>query len=248
MQFTDLDALGIFLVFCRIGTATMLLPGFALTRAPVMFRVMLALAMSAAVYPLQQSALRHLISRESLVLQVLNELLTGLFIGFLCALFVYAVRFAAHFILSIVGLAGIPGQPVEDMEANPPFVLLISMCFTALIFALDLHLTSFRALSNSYTLFPLGQGPAFEVATSTISELLRDTSLMALQASSPFILYALAINFALGLIGKLTPQLQAYFAVMGLSTLLALVLMAIIGSPLLTLFASSYGSWIETGL
>jgi flagellar biosynthesis protein FliR len=248
MGLTQLDILAIFLVFCRIGTACILMPGFALTRAPMLFRIMLAFAMSAAVYPLQVNSFRASLDPENLVAVLLNELLAGLFLGFLCALFVYAVRFAAHFILSIVGLAGIPGQPVEDMEANPPFVLLVSMCFTALIFALDLHLTSFRALSNSYTLFPLGQGPAFDVATSAIGDLLRDTSLMALQASAPFILYALSINFALGLIGKLTPQLQVYFALMGLSTLLALVLMAIIGSPLLSFFSSSYAMWLETGL
>jgi flagellar biosynthesis protein FliR len=248
MGLTERDLLGVVLVFGRIGTASMLMPGFALARAPMLFRILLAVALSAAIYPMQRARLGQSVDEASLVPALLNELLVGLFIGFLSAFFVYAVRFAAHFVFSMVGLAGIPGQPVDDAEANPPFVLLVSMAFTALIFALDLHLLSFRAVANSYDVFPPGQSPGFDVAVDTIGALLRDTTLLALQAASPFILYALAINFALGLIGKLTPQLQVYFALMGLSTLLALVILAIIGAPLLNVFSSGYAAWLEQEL
>jgi flagellar biosynthesis protein FliR len=248
MAFGENDLLTIFLVFARIGTASMLMPGFALARAPMLFRVLLALALSAAIYPLQRTQGIVWPNGAAFIATLMSELVIGLLIGFLCAMFIYALRFATHFIVSMVGLAGIPGQPIDDAEANPPLVMLVSMSLTALIFASDLHLVSLRALASSYDLYPPGQLPNPATVMDAIAILLRDTSLLALQVASPFILYSLAINFALGLIGKLTPQLQAYFALMGLSTLLALVVLAIVGAPLLNVFASAYAAWLEQGL
>jgi flagellar biosynthesis protein FliR len=242
------DLLGIFLVFCRIGTAVMVMPGFAVARAPVLFRVLLAIMLSASIYPMQRASIGFPAGADGLLLTMVNELMTGLWIGFLCALFLYATRFAAHFVMMLIGLAGIPGQVAEDAEPNPPFVLLLSTAFGALVFALDLHLASFQALTRSYALYPLGHAPLAETAVLTIGKVLADTSTMALQASSPFLLYVVAMNVTLGLIGKLTPQLQVYFAMMGLSTMLALVLLALLGSPLLGHIATTYASWLQDRL
>ena len=71
---------------------------------------------------------------------------------------------------------------------------------------------------------------------------------MALQASSPFILHGIGINFALGLIGKLTPQLQAYFALMGVSTVAALLVLYVVGSPVLSFLITRYADFLESGL
>jgi flagellar biosynthesis protein FliR len=239
------DVHGTLLVFCRVGTACMLLPGFAIARVPVMFRVLLAMAVSATSYPFVKASQGMSLSSVEGADVVLNEIFAGLFFGFLCALFVYSVRFFAHFVMSLIGLAGIPGQAIDDLEPNPAFVMLISMSFTALVFALDVHLLSFNALLETYAVHPLGQVPNLGAMTDTLGNLLGDTFLMALQASSPFILHSIGINFALGLVGKLTPQLQAYFALMGVSIVLAFLGLYVIGSPILSYLISSYVGWLE---
>jgi flagellar biosynthesis protein FliR len=245
---TQQDLLGTFLVFCRVGTACMLLPGFAVARVPVLFRVLLAFFLSAAIRPYVQITWSEPFRPDAYVNVLFNELLVGLFFGFIAAIFVHAVRFSASFIMALIGLAGIPGQPIDDLEANPPFVILISMGFIALIFATDIHLLSFKALLATYDAYPLGERPGFPVIVETLGNSLRDTSLMALKAASPFILHSLGINFALGLTGKLTPQLQSYFALMGVSTLVALLVLYILGAPLLSLMIGSYADWLENGL
>jgi flagellar biosynthesis protein FliR len=126
--------------------------------------------------------------------------------------------------------------------------MIFSLSFTALVFALDLHLISFGALLETYRLYPLGESPGVVSVIEILTNSLHDTSLMALQAASPFILYGIGINFALGLIGKLTPQLQAYFALMGVSILIAFLGLYGIGSPLLSYMVSSYAGWLESGL
>lgn len=238
------DIRGLVFVFSRVGTAFILLPGFSFARVPMMFRALLAFVVSAAVYPYLTLVDRTEFKNSDVVAVVLNEFLVGIFFGFLCALFVYAVRFFAHFVMALIGLAGIPGQSIDDLEPNPALVMIFSMLFTALVFALDLHLVSFGALLETYKIYPIGQAPSVDALVDTIGNTLRDTSLMALQASSPFILYGIGINFALGLVGKLTPQLQAYFALMGASIIIAFVGLYVIGSPLLSYFVTSYADWL----
>lgn len=240
--------MGIFLVFCRVGSACMLMPGFALARAPVMFRVLLALALSAVTYPFLQISNVKLVVEAGLPGAVISETVIGLFFGFLCAIFLHAVRLFASFAMALIGLAGIPGQPVDDLEPNPAFVAIISMTFTMMVFALDIHLLSFRALLSTYSIYPLGHVLNAELMVESIGNVLGDTSLMALQASSPFILHSVGINFALGLIGKLTPQLQVYFALMGISILFALLALYIVGSPIFSFLISSYAGFLESGL
>jgi flagellar biosynthesis protein FliR len=244
----QLDVVGLFLVFCRVGTAFVLLPGFSFARVPMFVRAMLALVVSASAYPFLKVSFLNQAFTPQMLGAIFNELFMGLFFGFLCALFVYAVRFFAHFVMALVGLAGIPGQAVDDVEPNPAFVMIFSMAFTALIFATDLHLVSFRALLETYQSYPIGTSLSLGLVTESFITVLRDTSLMALQASSPFIVYAIAINFALGLVGKLTPQLQAYFALMGMSILVAFLGLSIIGSPILSFMVTHYAMWLETGL
>jgi flagellar biosynthesis protein FliR len=244
----QLDIQALIFVFSRVGTAVMLLPGFSFARVPMMFRALLAFVVSASVHPFLDFAEMRDLPESAVIGMLFNELFVGIFFGFLCALFGHAVRFFAHFVMALVGLAGIPGQSIDDIEPNPAFVMILSMTFTALVFALDLHLLSFGALIETYKVYPLGEAPSLDVAMATLSDTLRDTSIMAVQASSPFILYGIGINFALGLVGKLTPQLQAYFALMGVSIIIAFLALSIVGSPLLSYMVTSYGGWLEGGL
>jgi flagellar biosynthesis protein FliR len=226
----------------------MLLPGFAIARAPLLFRVLLAFVISAAAYPFLRIENAKSFVGTALVSAVMSEILIGLFFGFLCAIFSHSVRFFASFTMALIGLAGIPGQSIDDLEPNPAFVVILSMIFTMMVFAFDLHLVSFRALLETYSVYPIGQAPTIETILEVLGNTLTDTSLMALQASSPFILHSIGINFALGLIGKLTPQLQAYFALLGISTLVALLGLYVVGSPILSFLISSYGNFLESGL
>jgi flagellar biosynthesis protein FliR len=236
------------LVFCRMGTALMFLPGFAIARVPVTIRAFLALTSSFSIVPFVNLNQTVRGTSSDFVSSILNEILVGAFFGFLCALFVYAVRVFAHTVMALIGLAGIPGQSIDDLEPNPALVVIFSMSFTALVFALDLHLMSFAALLETYRVYPLGNAPGSSITLEAIADTLRNTSLMAVQAASPFVLYGLGINFALGLVGKLTPQLQIYFALSGVSIMIALFGLYIIGATLLSFLISSYASWLSAGL
>ena len=68
-----------------------------------------------------------------------GEILNGLTIGLLARLFLVALSFSASILTNVIGLAPTPGVPIDDVEAAPPLVNLISLTATMLVFATNLH-------------------------------------------------------------------------------------------------------------
>lgn len=233
-------------VFCRFGAALILLPGLSGIRIPMTVRIFMALLISFAITPLMFDQVKAAVPRVMATpALVWTELIIGLAFGFWCFCFLHASRFAAHIISSSVGLAGIPGQPIEESEPSNPLATLMSLGATALILSSNLHLLSLEALSRSYISMPALELPAGRWLAENSTKLIRETSVLAIQISSPFIVLAVVTNLALGLCGKFTPQLQIYFALMGLTILLSLLLLAWLYPGMSRLPVEAYGSWLS---
>ena len=68
---------------------------------------------------------------------------------------------------------------------------------------------------------------------------------LAVQMASPFIVLVVVTNLALGLCGKFTPQLQVYFAALGLTILLSFLLLGWIFPSISRLPTEAYASWLN---
>lgn len=235
------------LVFCRVGTALVLLPGLSSPRLPVYFRILLALACTTALLP----AVGNRLSAEQIAIAPMNllwfamiEMQTGFAIGFWGLMFLQASRFAASTIASTIGLAGVPGQAIDEFDPNSTLSTLLTLSTTMLILALNLHLESLAALLRSYDALPMIAGIPVQKLTELTSSTLRNTTLMGLQMAAPFIVYSVVANLALGFCSKFTPQLQIYFATMGLTILVALALLATDALNVLEIPVQSYRNWL----
>jgi flagellar biosynthesis protein FliR len=237
------------LVFCRIGAVFVLLPGFASARVPTSIRLLLAIVVAVALTPVLASRIPlQLNTQSSLQTVMFTELLIGLAFGFWCFCFLHASRFAANIIASTIGLSGIPGQPMEEQDASGPLPTLLSLVATILIFAADLHLASLAALIRSYESMPLQSFPTGEWLAQGSIALVKESSVLALQIASPFIVLAVVVNLALGLCGKFTPQLQIYFAAMGLTILVSLLVLMAIIPGLSQIPLQAYSAWLSESL
>jgi len=235
------------LVFCRVGTAFVLLPGLANPRLPMYFRLLLAMAITTALLP----AIGNRLPAETaayppmaLLWPVALEMLTGFAIGFWGLCFLQASRFAASTIASTVGLAGVPGQSIDEFDPNSTLATFLTLSTTMLILASGLHLESLAALLRSYDIIPMATGITAQQLTEITGKTIRDTTLMGLQMAAPFIVYAVVANLALGLCSKFTPQLQVYFATMGFTILVALALLATDALNVLEIPVQSYRGWL----
>lgn len=242
--------LAVFLIFCRVGGCLLIVPGFSSSTVPPQVRLFIAFSIALALTPLLLAPVRAAMPDQqpyTLLRLIASESLTGFLIGFLGRLFFMALQTMATALAMAISLGGMPGVSVGDHEPLPTLVTLISVAATALIFVADLHWELLRGLVASYTRLPPGQSFDFSFGLTLIVDQLTAAFLLALRISSPFIVYSIIVNLAVGLVNKLTPQIPAFFIFMPFVAAGGLLMVYFLMSEFLTLFMSGFSSWLLQG-
>ena len=128
-------------------------------------------------------------------------------IGLIGRLFYMALQFMASARGAVRRLQPHRGAPIEDAEPVPALATFITLTATVLLFATDQHWEVLRALLASYSVLPVNEPIAPELGLARLADAFSSTFVLALQISSPFIVYALIINFMVGIANKLVPQI-----------------------------------------
>jgi len=244
MSLADLgDASTYVLVFCRVGTCLMLMPGFASPHLPMQARLYLAIAVSLSITPILAGAAGNAAAAGSDALLIAAECLAGATIGTLARCFFSALHFAATFVAQ---LAGYSGQAMVDDgtgEAMPELGALLAATILMLIFVLDFHVQVIAALIESYAVIPLGAlrdaGEPLDRLVAVAVEALQ----LAVRIAGPFIAIAILINVALGFVNKVAPQIPVYFISAPFLALAALTLMYALGADLAMTFTGRFLHW-----
>ncbi|MTH98275.1 flagellar biosynthesis protein FliR [Roseibium sp. RKSG952] len=242
--------LSVFLLFCRIAGCLMIIPGFGTTRVPARIRLFVALGVTLALSPALVPEMQRALPDEKLgtVFQlIINEVVVGLLIGLLGRSFLAALETLATLVSMAIGLSNLPGAAVESNEALPPIANLLTLTATAMVFITNQHWEVLRGLAASYTAIPPGAGISTLGAVERFAQQLADAFLLALRVVSPFVIYTVIINLAIGLVNKLTPQIPAYFV--GIPFIIAggLYLLFLISSEAIALFLDGYFVWLQQG-
>lgn len=240
----------LFLIFCRIGTCLLLMPGFSSSRVPLQVRLFLAFAVSLALSPAFLPVLQPLVAASGdnarLSLMV-TEILNGLFIGLLGRTFMIALQFAGYVIANSIGMGQAMGVPIDEQSPTPAIASLVTLTATTLIFVLNLHAEIARALVASYSAMPASAGFSVRGSLVNIADNLDEAFLLCLRISSPFVLYGVIVNFAIGLANKLTPTIPIYFISLPFVLAGGLVLFGYVISDFLVLFMQDFEQWVLTG-
>ncbi len=249
VQLSDL-VLAIFLIFCRIGTCLLMMPGFSSSRIPMQIRLFVAVAITLALSPALLPILQPLVvaSGDNARLGfIAAEILNGLFIGLLGRSFMIALQFAGHIIANAVGMGQAMGVAIEDSTPEPAIASLVTLTATTLIFVLNLHAEIARALVASYTAIPPMLGFSVRATLTSLTDNLDEAFLLCLRIASPFVLYGLVVNFAIGLANKLTPTIPVYFISLPFVLAGGLVLFGYTVGDFLTLFMQDFERWVLVG-
>ena len=142
----------------------------------------------------------------------LSETLIGALIGFLARIFFGALETLGGSHCDVYR-SDLARSRVRSRKTNPlPAIsTLITLTAMALIFFTDLHWEVLRGLGASYSALPVSGLFDARFDLVQVSDCLTKSFLVSLRISSPFIVYALIINFVIGLAGKLAPQIPLYF-------------------------------------
>ena len=239
-----------FVLFCRIGGCLMLMPGFSNPRIPFNVRLFIAFSVTMALMPLLLNEIDKTLSGiapVALTRLIISETLIGALIGFLARIFFSALETLAGVIAMSIGLTSVLAVPSEENEPLPEITALITLVATALIFLTDLHWEVLRGLGASYSALPVSGLFDARFDLNKISECFTKTFLISLQISSPFIVYAFIINFAIGLAGKMTPQIPLYFITAPAIIAGGLLLFYVICEPFMQIFIAAFSTWLASG-
>nr|WP_210277500.1 flagellar biosynthesis protein FliR [Microvirga lupini] len=242
--------LGIFLIFCRVGGCLLIAPGFSSSRIPLHVRLFIALTTSLALAPVLLTKLRGDVSGlapATMLAAIGAELLTGLLIGLLGRVYFLALQTMLSAVAMALSLGGMPGTPIDEAEPLPPISSFIMMTATAVLFFSDLHWELYRGIVESYTRLPIGEGFGARLSLTQLVDQIADAFVLALRISSPFIVYSVIVNLAVGLTNKLTPQIPVYFLATPFIMLGGLFIIYFAAQDYVLLFMDAFSAWLRSG-
>src|SRR5438270_2160375 len=200
------------LVFCRVGSALMVLPGFGDLYVPARYRLLLGafLAMLlatalATILPGQPDSPLTLMSLLG------GEIVIGLFMGSISRLMLSALETAGAVVSLQLGLSA--AQIFNPLLAQQSAIsgAFLTVFGVLLIFITDTHHLLLRGMIASYGLFPPGAFPGFGDMSDTVTRLVGASFRLAIELSAPFIVLGTVFFVALGFLARLMPQLQIFF-------------------------------------
>jgi len=178
---------------------------------------------------------------------IASETLKGLVIGFMGRMFFLALEFLVSAASMFMGLGNFPGMPAEGIEPVPALVSLVMMTATVMIFLTDLHVQVLAALLDSYEVSPIGEFQLANAPLYDITDKLSQATFIAMQATAPFLVYAVIVNLAIGLANRLTPQIPAYFISLPLVLAGGLLLLFFVLDDMFGVFLDGFTDWLTNG-
>ncbi|MBI4578809.1 MAG: flagellar biosynthetic protein FliR [Planctomycetes bacterium] len=215
------------LVLFRIGGVVLASPLFSAPVLPGQVKVLLTVAMAAAVFPLAAVHLTVPVTLGTAVTGLMGELAVGLLIGFGVSLIFLGVQLAAEIISHQSGiLLGTVFNPMLDSSESILSQLYYFVALMAFV-AVGGHRGLVRALLDSFaTVPPLG----FKMTpglTDLLLDLLTASFELAIRASGPTVVALMLALLALGFLSRTMPQLNILTVGFPLKLVVALVVMAL---------------------
>lgn len=229
------------LLFARLGAIVMLLPGIGEAYVPARIRLSMALLLALTLFPIVGHTLPALPpTLGSMVGWIIREVLVGLAIGAILRSFMTAMMVTGE-IVSMQTTLGF-SQTANPMQASPGSTIaaFLTLLGITLLFATNTHHLFIGGIVGSYDLLapskPLIAADFTQMAVRTLSQ----SFLLGVQLAAPVLVFALVFNVASGLVARVMPSFQVYFAAAPLSVLLGLSVFALSLGVLGTVFIDRY--------
>ncbi|QCI62984.1 flagellar biosynthetic protein FliR [Phreatobacter stygius] len=219
------------LMFARVGTMMMLMPGLGERAMPMRARLGVAVLLTMTLFPLHRLLYAVDLARPAVVVMLLfQELAIGFTLGMAGRIAVSALQTAGVVIANAMGLGF--AMQVDPTQGQQGAVIgtFLTMVGVAIVFAADLHHLVIAAISSSFTVLRPGVLPVSGDAALFLVGVLSKAFLVAIQLSAPFLVFSLVFNIGLGVLSKLMPQMQVFFVGMPISIGVGfLILMLVVG-------------------
>jgi flagellar biosynthetic protein FliR len=232
LSFLPAYAAAFMLIFARIGTMVMLLPGLGEMSVSPRIRLTIALMLAAVLFPLHRAAYQiNLQAPGPMIIALAQELAIGIVLGLTARLTISALQVAGSVVAQQLGLGFV--TTVDPTQGQQGVILgnFLTLLGITLIFATDLHHMVIAALHDSYRLFQPGEVPAVGDVAMLVTRIIAGAFRVGIQLAAPFLVFGLVFNLALGVLSRMMPQMQVYFVGVPLSIMVGfLILLLVVGA------------------
>lgn len=228
------------LVFCRLGSALMLMPGFGESYVAVRVRLLLAVMISLLVAPIAPGLPAPPATAAALAGIVIAEILVGLFLGGITRMLIATIHMAGTIIAFQSSLASALVNDVTQVQGQASALgNFLSVVGVLLIFSMNLHHMMLQTLADSYTLFPAGVFPIVGDFADHAARTMNGAFVTAMQMAAPHIVMGLVFYLGTGILSRLVPNVQVFFVVIPPHLLLSFFVLMICFSSIM-LFYTEY--------
>jgi flagellar biosynthetic protein FliR len=215
------------LVLFRMSGILVLTPVLGGAMVPVKVRVMLAMVLSLALFPMVESTpIVMPMTLSKLVLGLGGELALGLICGFMVNLVFLAAQMAGEVLARQMGISlGDVFNPL--FEVQTPVVGQFYYLFAVVIFvSMNGHHILVKGLLGTFERVPL-MGATFQPAmVSKMAGLMGHMFILMLKLSAPVLVSLLLIEVALGIIARTVPQMNVLIVGFPLKICVGLIIAA----------------------
>jgi flagellar biosynthesis protein FliR len=230
------------LVFARVGTMLMLLPGLGEQNISARLRLTVALVLAALLLPLHRAA--YHVDTGALgpaLVMLLQEIMVGAVLGLTARLTVSALEVAGSVIAQQLGLGFVTSVDPTQGEQGVLIGNFLTLLGITLIFATNMHYLVLAALNDSYTLFEPGEVPALGDVAALMTKTVSGAFRIGIQLSAPFLAFGLLFNIGLGVLSRLMPQMQVFFVALPASILIGLLFLVLVLGTMMGTFLDYAG-------
>lgn len=198
------------LPFIRMGTFFLLAPVFAAQSVPVRIRILLALVITALLFPtLQTTTLLDPLSAEGVVL-IIQEVILGMAMGLVLQFVMAAIVTGGHAMATAMGLgfasSADPQNGVQVTIVGQFYLVLATLVFISI----DGHLFALEIFASSFSRFTPGE---FFLTTGLIWMVVLFSAqlfVVGVLLALPVMVGVLLVNLAFGVMTKASPQLNVF--------------------------------------
>jgi flagellar biosynthetic protein FliR len=235
------------LVFCRVGTTVMIMPGvgdgFINPNVRLIFAVALSVVMAPVISPLIPTWDGN---AASLVWMMVTEILIGFFIGTVAKIFMAALDTGGMLVSMNLGLGN--AQVFNPQMASQGSIMgaFLSITGGVLLFSTNLHHMLIFGVVESYHTFPAGGDiPLVEGMASTIVQSVSKSFAIGFYMAVPFLVVSLFLYIAMGVLGRLMPQIQVFVLALPLQITLGLLTLLLCFSTMMLFWLNHYDEAIQ---
>ena len=229
------------LIFARIGSAMMVMPGLSDTTVPMNVRLYIALGVSLVLTPFLQRFLPVIPSQPvAFAMLIATEMLVGIFFGLMAQMILNAINVAGFVVAHVTSLSSAFTFNPQQAAQSAVITSFLSLLAVILLFVTDLHHMLFLGFADSYRIMVPGQPLLFGDMTNAMAEALSKSFVIGLEMAAPFIIVGFGVFIAMGLVARLVPQIQVFVLSMPIQILVGLTLLITCLSAMMLFFFEQY--------